>query len=81
MTLVRSKGSLTPLRLTTASTGSSTVVKRRPHAAQDLLRRVAWPSSTSRESITRQSEWRQNGQRIGFLPLLQNPTCCRTTRV
>src|SRR5918912_1229667 len=67
MTLLRSKGSLTPLRLTTARTGSSTVVKRRPHTGQDRRRRVVAPSSVSRESMTRLSGLWQNGQRTGHL--------------
>ena len=50
MTLLRSKGSLTPLRLTTARTGSSTVVKRRPQTGHDRRRRVVAPSSVSREA-------------------------------
>ena len=64
MTLVRLNGSVTPLRLTTASIASSTVVKRRAHSGQDRRRRIAWPSSTSRESMTRESGCRQNGHRI-----------------
>ena len=40
-TLSRLKGSVTPLRLTTASTGSSTVVKRLPHDEHDRRRRIA----------------------------------------
>ena len=63
-TFSRLNGSVTPLRLTTASTASSTVVNRRPQSTQERRRRVACPSSTSRESITRQSECRQNGHRI-----------------
>ena len=62
-TFSRLNGSVTPLRFTTASTASSTVVNRRPHAAQERRRRMAWPSSTSRESMTRLSPCRQNGQR------------------
>src|SRR3954447_4285920 len=67
MTLLRSKGSLTPLRLTTASTGSSTVVNRRPHTGHDRRRRVVAPSSVSRESMTRLSGLWQKGQRTGHL--------------
>src|SRR3954470_8897790 len=63
-TLDRLNGSLTPLRLTTASTASSTVVNRRPHAGQERRRRVVAPSSASRESMTRLSALWQNGQRI-----------------
>src|SRR4051812_49193678 len=64
MTFSRLKGSVTPLRLTTASTAVSTVVKRLPHSGHDRRRRIAWPSSASRESTTRESGWRQNGQCI-----------------
>src|SRR4051812_108293 len=60
-TLARLNGSLTPLRLTTASTGSSTVVKRREHRVHERRRRVTCPSSASRESTTRESGCRQYG--------------------
>ena len=59
ITLARLNGSVTPLRLITASVASSTVVNRRPQAWQDRRRRMTWPSSTSRESTTRESAWRQ----------------------
>jgi hypothetical protein len=55
MTFSRLNGSVTPLRLTTASTAVSTVVNRLPHSGHDLRRRIAWPSSASRESTTRES--------------------------
>jgi hypothetical protein len=55
MTFSLLKGSVTPLRLTTANTAVSTVVKRRPHSGHDRRRLMAWPSSVSRESITRES--------------------------
>jgi hypothetical protein len=55
MTFSRLNGSVTPLRLTTASTALSTVVNRLPHSGHDLRRRIAWPSSVSRESTTRES--------------------------
>src|SRR5262245_59409891 len=67
--LARLNGSVTPLRLTTARTASSTVVKRRPHSGQERRRRMIWPSSASRESTTRESACRQYGQRIGGPPL------------
>ena len=51
----RLNGSVTPLRLMTASVASSTVVKRRPHSGQERRRRMTWPSSCSRESTTRES--------------------------
>ena len=54
-TLLRLNGSVTPLRLTTDSNDPSTVVNRREHSGQDRRRRIAWPSSTSRESMTRES--------------------------
>ena len=75
MTFSRLNGSVTPERFTTASTASSTVVNRRPHAVHDRRRRIAWPSSTSRESTTRESACRQNGHRIGPHHL---PTPART---
>ena len=65
-TLLRLKGSTTPLRLTTASTASSTVVNRRPHAGHERRRRVVAPSSASRESMTRLSALWQNGQRTAL---------------
>src|SRR4029453_17271774 len=64
MIFVRLNGSVTPLRLTTASTASSTVVNRRPHSGQDRRRRMICPSSASRESTTRESACRQYGHRI-----------------
>lgn len=39
--LVATKGSVTPLRFTTASTAVSTVVKRRPHSGHERRRRIA----------------------------------------
>jgi hypothetical protein len=56
--------SVTPDRFTTASTIVSDVVNRLPHAEHDLRRRIACPSSTSRESTTRESACRQNGHRM-----------------
>ena len=44
-TFARLNGSVTPLRLTTASVASSTVVNRRPHSGQERRRRMTWPSS------------------------------------
>jgi hypothetical protein len=41
MTFSLLKGSVTPLRLTTANTAVSTVVKRRPHSGHDRRRRMA----------------------------------------
>ena len=68
MIFVRLNGSVTPLRLTTASTASSTVVNRLPHSGQDRRRRISWPSSASRESTTRESACRQYGHRIARPP-------------
>src|ERR1700710_203947 len=51
----------------TARVASSTVVKRRPHSWQLRRRRMTWPSSCSRESTTRESGWRQYGQRTDGL--------------
>src|SRR4051812_24682696 len=62
-TLERLNGSLTPLRLTTASTASSTVVNRRWHWGHERRRRVVAPSSASRESVTRLSGLWQKGHR------------------
>src|SRR3954453_4191683 len=67
-TLERLNGSLTPLRLTTARTASSTVVNRRLHFGQERRRRVVAPSSASRESMTLLSALWQNGQRLGGSP-------------
>src|SRR3954451_3142276 len=66
MIFVRLKGSVTPLRLTTARTASSTVVKRLPHSGHERRRRISAPSSASRESTTRESAWRQYGQRTSI---------------
>src|ERR1044072_6569928 len=67
-TFSRLNGSVTPERLTTARTASSTVVNRRLHLAHERRRGITCPSSSSRESTTRESEWRQNGQRIPVHP-------------
>jgi hypothetical protein len=48
--------------LTTVRLAVSTVLKRRPHWGQTLRRRIATPSSVLRESTTRESADRQNGQ-------------------
>src|SRR4051794_12196446 len=64
----RLNGSVTPLRLTTASTASSTVVNRLPHSGHERRRRINAPSSASRESTTRESAWRQYGQRTANSP-------------
>src|SRR3954454_12391275 len=68
MILVRLNGSVTPLRLTTARTASSTVVNRLPYSGHERRRRISWPSSASRESTTRESACRQYGQRTAKLP-------------
>ena len=60
--LLRLKGSVTPERLTTVRLAVSTVLKRRPHCGQTRRRRMATPSSVLRESTTRESPDRQNGQ-------------------
>src|SRR5215212_527328 len=70
MILVRLNGSVTPLRLTMASTASSTVVNRLPHSGHERRRRINWPSSASRESTTRESACRQYGHRMTDLPSL-----------
>lgn len=61
MILIRN-GSVTPLRLTTASTASSTVVNRLPHSGKEPSRRMGSPASASRESTTRESACRQYGR-------------------
>src|SRR4029079_17055729 len=66
MIFVRLKGSVTPLRFTTARTAYSTVVKRLPHSGHARRRRISAPSSASRESTTRESAWRQYGQRTAI---------------
>src|ERR1700754_3225917 len=76
-TFSRLNGSVTPERLTTARTASSTVVNRRLHLAHERRRRMTWPSSTSRESTTRESEWRQNGQRIPVHPSWHSDAAAR----
>jgi hypothetical protein len=48
--------------LITISAALSTVVNRRPHSGQLRRRRIAVPSSELRESMTRLSEYLQNGQ-------------------
>ena len=75
-TLERLNGSLTPLRLTTASTASSTVVNRRLHFGHERRRRVVAPSSASRESMTLLSALWQNGQRIAVHLLPARPPGC-----
>jgi hypothetical protein len=66
MIFARLNGSVTPLRFTTASTASSTVVNLLPHSGQCLRRRMIWPSSASRESTTRESACRQYGHRMAL---------------
>src|SRR5680860_1535486 len=72
-TLSRLNGSVAPERLTTVRLVVSTVVKRRPHSGHWRRRRIAAPSSAVRESTTRESEWRQNGQCIWPLLLPRCP--------
>jgi len=78
ITFWRLNGSVTPLRLMTATMACSTVVKRRPHSWQLRRRRMAWPSSCSRESTTRESGWRQYGHRIA-LPPVDEPAVIHTS--
>ena len=61
-TLARLNGSVAPERLTTVRLAVSTVVNRRPHSGHWRRRRMLEPSSVARESMTRESVWRQNGQ-------------------
>ena len=60
----RENDSTTPFRLMTLRLAVSVVLNRRPHSGHCLRRRIASPSSLVRESITRVSGWRQNGQNI-----------------
>lgn len=62
MTLVRLKGSVTPLRLTTISEQVSTVVKRREQSGHCRRRRIDVPSSVVRLSTTLLSGCLQKGQ-------------------
>src|SRR5699024_440601 len=63
-TLSRLNSSVTPERLTTANTIDSEVVNLLPHSEHDRRRRIACPSSTSRESTTLESVCRQNGHHM-----------------
>src|SRR5699024_11218414 len=64
ITFARLKGSLTPDLFSTDSEAVSTVEKRREQCGHWRRRRIAAPSSDVRESTTRESGWRQNGQCI-----------------
>src|SRR5699024_3892182 len=64
ITLARLNGSLTPERLSTEREAVSEVEKRREQFGHWRRRRIVAPSSDVRESTTRESEWRQNGQCI-----------------
>src|SRR5690606_5760049 len=72
-TFSRLNCSVTPDRFTTASTTVSDVVNLRPHFEHARRRRIAWPSSTSRESTTRESSCLQNGHRMPRPPGPQRP--------
>src|SRR4051812_3517408 len=78
----RLNGSVTPDRLTTVRLAVSTVLKRRPHCGQTRRRRMAQPSSVLRESTTRESAERQNGQYMAFDLLVcgRRPLLLGTTR-
>jgi hypothetical protein len=69
MIFVRLNGSLAPERFTTVRLAVSSVLNRRPHSGHCLRRRIAAPSSALRESTTRESVFRQNGQ---FMMLLSS---------
>src|SRR6185312_970124 len=60
----RLNGSATPLRLITRRLAVSVVEKRRPHSGHCRRRRMESPSSLFRESMTRESGWRQKGQNM-----------------
>src|SRR5699024_5886278 len=64
ITLARLKGSLTPDRLSTDREAVSEVENRLEQFGHWRRRRIVAPSSDVRESTTRESEWRQNGQCI-----------------
>src|SRR5829696_9108599 len=64
ITLSRANGSTTPLRLTTVSCICSSVVNRRSQVGHWRRRRIALPSSATRESSTLESVCRQYGQCI-----------------
>src|SRR5690349_22920517 len=64
MTFSRLKDSITPERLMTFRLAVSIVENRPPHSGHCRRRRMLRPSSLVRESITRESAWRQNGQCI-----------------
>jgi hypothetical protein len=53
-----------PLRLITLRLAVSVVLNRRPHCGHCRLRRIARPSSLVRESMTRESGYRQKGQNM-----------------
>jgi hypothetical protein len=63
-TFSRLNGSTTPERFTTSMLMVSTVVNRWLQDGQSRRRRMAVPSSVERESTTRVSADRQNGQYI-----------------
>src|SRR5699024_12606474 len=70
MTLSRLNGSATHERLITLSEVVSNLVNRLSHDRHSRRRRIAEPSSSERESTTRDSSCRQNGQCIvGRKPL------------
>src|SRR5699024_10605806 len=70
ITLARLNGSATPERLITLIEVVSNVVNRLSHDRHSRRRRIAEPSSSERESTTRDSSCRQNGQCIvGRKPL------------
>merc|ERR1711969_298652 len=69
MTFSRLKGSITPDRLMTLRLAVSIVENRPPHCGHCLRRRMLRPSSLVRESMTRESGLRQNGQCIAPLSL------------
>ena len=62
MTFSRLKGSAAPLRLMIDRTAVSWVEKRAPQTVHSRRRRIVVPSSEGRESMTRDSSFRQKGQ-------------------
>src|SRR5699024_10062401 len=70
ITLARMNASATPERIITLREALSNVVKSMSHDRHSQRKRIAEPSSSERESTTRHSSCRQNGQCIvGRKPL------------
>ena len=68
-TFSRLNDSVAPLRLMMLSRATSCVENLCPHSGHSRRRRICVPSSTGRESTTRESSCLQNGQIISACPL------------